>query len=54
MTKKSLKELAAKLPKVKSAYSGLITRKDRKNLDKRLNETNKRLRNYYRQKILTT
>ena len=41
MTKKSLKELAAKLLKVKIAYSGLITRKDRKNLDKRLNETNK-------------
>ena len=53
MPKKSLKELAAKLPNIKIAYSGLITRKDRKNLDKRLNETNKRLRNYCRQKILT-
>ena len=39
-----------KLPKVKIAFSGLITRKDKKNLDKNVTETNKRLKNYCRQK----
>ena len=37
-------------PKVKIAFSGLITRKDKKNLDKNVTETNKRLRNYCCQK----
>ena len=31
-------------------FSGLITRKDKKNLDKSVTETNKRLKNYCRQK----
>ena len=48
--KKIVKELTTKLPKVKIAFSGLITRKDEKNLDKNVTETNKRLRNYCRQK----
>ena len=48
--KKIIKELATKLPKVKIAFSGLITRKDKKNLDENVTETNKRLRNYSRQK----
>ena len=48
--KKIVKELTTKLPKVKIAFSGLITRKDRKNLDKNVTETNKRLRNYCHQK----
>ena len=49
-TKKIVKELTTKLPKVKIAFSGLITRKDKKNLDKNVTETNKRLKNYCRQK----
>ena len=48
--KKIVKELTTKPPKVKIAFSGLITRKDKKNLDKNVTETNKRLRNYCRQK----
>ena len=48
--KKIVKELTTKLPKVKIAFSGLITGKDKKNLDKNVTETNKRLRNYCRQK----
>ena len=48
--KKIVKELTTKLPKVKIAFSGLITRKDKKKLDKNVTETNKRLRNYCRQK----
>ena len=48
--KKIVKELITKLPKIKIAFSGLITRKDRKHLDKSVTETNKRLRNYCRQK----
>ena len=48
--KKIVKELATKLPKVKIAFSGLITRKDKKNLGKNVTETNRRLRNYCRQK----
>ena len=48
--KKIVKELTTKLPKVKIAFSGLITRKDKKNLDKNVTETNKRLKNYCRQK----
>ena len=48
--KKIVKQLTIKLPKVKIAFSGLISRKDRKNLDKNVTETNKRLRNYCRQK----
>ena len=48
--KKIVKELTTKLTKVKIAFSGLITRKDKKNLDKNVTETNKRLRNYCRQK----
>ena len=48
--KKNIKELTTKLPKVKIAFSGLITRKDKKNLDKNVAETNKRLKNYCRQK----
>ena len=39
-----------KLPKVKIAFSGLITRKERKNLHNNVTESNKRLRNYCRQK----
>ena len=46
--KKIVKELTSKLPKVKIVFSGLIFRKDQKNLDK--NVTNKRLKNYYCQK----
>ena len=45
--KKIVKELTAKLLKVKIASSG---RKDKKNLDKNITETNKRLKNYCRQK----
>ena len=45
-----VKELTTKLPKVKIAFSGLITRKDKKNLGKNVTETNKRLKNYCRQK----
>ena len=48
--KKIVKEPTTKLPKVKIAFSGLITRKDKKNLDKNVTETNKRLKNYCRQK----
>ena len=48
--KKIVKELTTKLPKVKIAFSGLITRKSKKNLDKNVTETNKRLNNYCRQK----
>ena len=48
--KKMVKELTTKLPKVKIGFSGLITRKYKKNLDKNVTETNKRLRNYCRQK----
>ena len=48
--KKIVKELTAKLAKIKIAFSGLITRKDKKNLDKNVTETNKRLKNYCRQK----
>ena len=48
--KKIVKELTTKLPKVKIALSGLITRKDKKNIDKKVTETNKRLKNYCRQK----
>ena len=47
--KKIVNELTTKLPKVKIAFSGLITGKDKKNLDKNVAETNKRLRNYCRQ-----
>ena len=47
--KKIVNELTTKLPKVKIALSGLITGKDKKNLDKNVAETNKRLRNYCRQ-----
>ena len=47
--KKIVKELTTKLPKVKIAFSELITRKDKKNLDKNVTETNKRLKNYCRQ-----
>ena len=43
-------DLTSKLLKVKIAFSGLITRKDKKNLDKNVTETNKRLKNYCRQK----
>ena len=43
--------MPTKLPKVKiAAFSGLITRKDKKNLDKNFTETNKKLNNYCRQK----
>ena len=45
-----VKELITKLSKVKIVFSVLITRKDRKNLDSNVTETNKRLRNYCRQK----
>ena len=48
--KKIIKELTTKLPKVKISFSGLIRRKDKKNLDKNITETNKRLKNYCRQK----
>ena len=48
--KKIVKELTAKLAKVKIVLSGLITWKDKKNLDKNVTETNKRLKNYCRQK----
>ena len=48
--KNIVKELTTKLRKVKIAFSGLITRKDKKNLDKNVAETNKRLKNYCRQK----
>ena len=48
--KKIVKELTTKLPKVKTAFSGLITRKGKKNLDKNVTETNKRPRNYCHQK----
>ena len=40
-----------KLPKVKiAAFSGLNARKDKKNLDKNVTETNKKLNNHCRQK----
>ena len=48
--KNIVKELTTKLSKVKIAFSGLITRKDKKNLDKNVTETNKRLKNYCHQK----
>ena len=48
--KKIVKELTTKLAKIKTALLGLITRKDKKNLDKNVTETNKRLKNYCRQK----
>ena len=48
--KKIVKELTTKLPEVKIAFSGLITRKNKKNLDKNVTENNKRLKNYCRQK----
>ena len=48
--KKIVKELTTKLPKVKIAFSGLITRKGKKNLDKNVTETNKRLKNCCSQK----
>ena len=48
--KKIVKKLTTKLPKVKITFSELITRKDKKNLDKNVTENNKRLKNYCRQK----
>ena len=48
--KKTVKEPTTKLPKVKIAFSRLITTKDKKKLDKNVDETNKRLRNYCCQK----
>ena len=48
--KKIVKELTAKLPNVKISFSGMITRKDKKSLDKNVTETNKRLNNCCRQK----
>ena len=48
--KKIAKELTTKLSRVKITFSGLITRKDKKNLDQNVTETNKRLKNYCHQK----
>ena len=48
--KKTVKEPTTKLAKVKVAFSRLITTKDKKKLDKNVDETNKRLRNYCCQK----
>ena len=48
--KKIVKELLTKLPKVKIAFSGMITKKDKKGLAKNVTETNKKLKNYCRQK----
>ena len=48
--KKIVNELTTKLPKVKITFSGLLQEKIKKNLDKNVTETNKRLRNYCRQK----
>ena len=48
--KKIFKKLMIELPKVNIAFSGLITRKDKKNLDKNVTETNKRLKNCCHQK----
>ena len=44
--KKIVKELTVKLPKVKIVFSELITRKEKKNLDRNVTKTNKRLRNH--------
>ena len=49
-TKKIVKELTTKLAKVKIAFSGMIIRIHEKYLDKNVIETDKRLRNYCRQK----
>ena len=49
-TKKIVKELTTKLAKVKITFSGMIIRIYEKDLDKNVIETNKRLRNYCRQK----
>ena len=46
--KKFVKVLTTKLPKVNIWFLGLITKKDRKNLDTNITEANKR--NYCRQK----
>ena len=48
--KKIFKKLMTELLKVNIAFSGLITRKDKKNLDKNVTETNKRLKNCCHQK----
>ena len=45
-----MKKLATKLPKVKIASSGLITRNDKKKLDKDVTITITRLKNHCRQK----
>ena len=48
--KKISKELTTKLQKVRIAFAGLLTRKDKKNLHKNITGSNKRLKNYCRQK----
>ena len=48
--KKIARKLTIKLPKVTIAFSRLISRKDKNNLDQNVTETNKILSNYCRQK----
>ena len=48
--KKIVKKIHEKLPKTCIAFSSIINRKDQKGIDKKLTETNQRLRNYCRQK----
>ena len=50
--KKIAKELTTKLQKVRIAFAGLLTRKDKKNLHKNITGSNKRLKNYCAKRIL--
>ena len=46
------KKINEKLPKTYIAFSSIINKKDRKGIDKRLTETNQRLKNYCRISII--
>ena len=48
--KKIVRNINEKLSKTYIAFSSIINRKDRKGIDKKLTETNQRLKNFCRQK----
>ena len=47
---RKLKKIKKKLPKTSMAFSSIINRKDRKDIDNKNAETNQRLKNYCRQR----
>ena len=49
--KKIVKKINEKFSKTCIAFSSIINRKDRKGIDKKLTETNQRLKNYCRKRI---